>query len=393
MFGMVSAACCLSGIFASFYLRHYAVGIALVCIVVVSIIILLIPPAFGYTMRTPEVLIKIRRSVPPATNNFIDALYTRTATNPKDMAYGLWAVLEKQSSRKFEPPNYDYDVGRIYRDFTIQVMTVTASVESLLYAASCSIDGQPSWIPDWAACRQNQWKASFTTKLVTDDYGNNIGTADQNSLARFSIDETTLVIAVQAYRVATISCCARLRRTSGEFNSDERDVHLENLRWLDMQQTMEEMSAGYFVDGPWDRFRAKRDVFLCWRGNKSPQQTLAALENLASTGDPEGIVAAYFKGFLSMKLERKVGFIAPYAHPNLMPECSGLCSAGRVEVGDFIIRVQGLKQPLLVRLCGDSGRKVRIQSPVLLNAFSEKQQKLFAKCHKIPRIYEDWYIQ
>jgi hypothetical protein len=326
MLGGVSAACCLSGIFASFFLRHYAGGIALVCVVVLSIIILLVPLAFGYTMRTPELLAKLRRGIPPATNNFIDALYTRTATNPKDMTYGLWAVLEKQSSRKFEPPNYNHDIGSIYRDFTMQVITVTASVESLIYAASCTVDGQPSWIPDWSACHQNQWKPFFTTKLVTDDYGNNITTANHHSPTRFSIDETDLVLAVQAYEVATISSCARFRRTSSELKLDEKEIHLENLCWLDMQQAMEDMSSNYYVDSPFDKFSAKRDVFLRWRGGITPEQTLAALENLQSIGDPEGIIPAYFKGFQAMKMARKVGFIARYALPELTPECSGLCS-------------------------------------------------------------------
>lgn len=99
------------------------------------------------------------------------ALWTRQCHDSRDMAFGMWAVLEKRAATRLEKPNYTQHVGDVYRSFTRHLGQLTGSVHFLVYAAVQNYGGQPSWVPNWASYKNNDWGYNFTEPRLTDDWG------------------------------------------------------------------------------------------------------------------------------------------------------------------------------------------------------------------------------
>jgi hypothetical protein len=88
--------------------------------------------------------------------DIVVGLYSRTATEPKDMAFGVWAVLERGGAVNLPAPIYSHDTGDVHRIFTIHLAHITQSLELLLLAAIRGVSGQPSWVPDWSAHKSHE---------------------------------------------------------------------------------------------------------------------------------------------------------------------------------------------------------------------------------------------
>jgi hypothetical protein len=81
---------------------------------------------------------------PYATDNLIYALYSRQARDPKDMAFGMWAVLQKRSATRLYVPDRDRDTGDIHQIFTTSLTQATDSLHVLFYSAIQGVPDQPS---------------------------------------------------------------------------------------------------------------------------------------------------------------------------------------------------------------------------------------------------------
>jgi hypothetical protein len=390
--------CCMAGIAACFAIQQrLRTSIVIIILVLILGVLAVLQPGMvdRQTANCTRLIATVEREAAPTTNSPIDALYSRIATNPKDMAFGMWAVLEKQSSVKFTAPNYACDTGEIYRSFMIHVMRVTRSFDSLIYAAACPYPGQPSWVPDWSAHNRNNWKHLNRRRAAEDDYGN-----DQclslvyDAWPGFTADPTTLILTVPAYKIATLSACTTIRAISRHFKAEERDIHIENLRWLEMQNAIHRLTSGHTHQhrGLFDILLRRKDVLRYWKKDKDPIKALANLEYLHSTNDPNGVLKVYLNRFSPSAVTRETtSFIAQYAGARVLPFCAGVCSTA-AQVGDLVIRVQGLPHLLLVRLCDVSDNAVKIVSPVSLHKFTSRHKRVIARSRELKRHYEEYHI-
>jgi hypothetical protein len=84
----------------------------------------------------------------PIVGDIPHELYARTAKEDKDMAYGMWAVLQRQGATGLPRPDYSSSTAELYRIFTLNLIKTTQSLTPLLLAAVKNVTG-PSWVPDW----------------------------------------------------------------------------------------------------------------------------------------------------------------------------------------------------------------------------------------------------
>lgn len=70
-----------------------------------------------------------------ATDDLVGALYQRAASNRRDMAYGIWAILHKLGASSLPEPTYDADdeteIPLLYRQPTVNLLEVTKNLRIL----------------------------------------------------------------------------------------------------------------------------------------------------------------------------------------------------------------------------------------------------------------------
>ncbi|KAH7119794.1 heterokaryon incompatibility protein-domain-containing protein [Dendryphion nanum] len=111
-------------------------------------------------------------------DDFIDAIITRKATNPKDMAFGLHSVLRRRMTEDIGKPDYDAPLGEIYRDLTIHLLQTTKQLRFLIPAADRSSPDQPTWVPDWASEIPLYWLQPF----LADYYAEKVPIQSDNNI-------------------------------------------------------------------------------------------------------------------------------------------------------------------------------------------------------------------
>jgi hypothetical protein len=99
-------------------------------------------PVSGFMGRPSKLSISI-------ANDRISGLYCRKYQNPKDMAYGVWAVLRKRGAIDLQEPTYTRDLSQIYWTLTVHLVQVTGSLNLPPLAAARGQLGLSSWVPDW----------------------------------------------------------------------------------------------------------------------------------------------------------------------------------------------------------------------------------------------------
>lgn len=97
------------------------------------------------------------RNPPHLTNeSFTLALYSHSAQDPKDMAFGMWTVLKRGGKLSLPPPNAFLSLGHLYRVFAIHLVHMTERLDLLHIAAVKGTINQPSWVPDSAAHEKDE---------------------------------------------------------------------------------------------------------------------------------------------------------------------------------------------------------------------------------------------
>jgi hypothetical protein len=336
------------------------------------------------------------------TDSLVYALYSRQARDPKHMAFGMWAVLEKRARKRLKVPDRSKDTGEIYRIFTASLMQATNALDVLVYSAMRGVPDQPSWVPDWAAHDQHEWKNHVGDVEARGDYGNGLTKSltyfkeslmvvgllprtptdevgkTQPLAPYIELDEAQSVLTVRACHLAIVSREYQIRRVSDPFQASEREIHLENIRNM---QSLGALSAPVcpwqtikwywyasivVVRGRFDllqRFRFQK--FFERHRNTSPSDIIGRFEGGGTIGvrHPD-----FVKGYIKhcndqAESDRHTfGVQLTSASAEHVPL---LCSA-KVQVGDLVIRVQGLSQLLIVRPCDGDDPSVRIISPVSL---------------------------
>jgi hypothetical protein len=94
---------------------------------------------------------------PTVSDDLVDGLTTRRAKEPKDMAFGIRAVLQKRSSLNLPAPDYSVSIGKVYKELSMQLIEICGSLHLLVFAALKSFPDQPSWVPDWSCTFSDYW--------------------------------------------------------------------------------------------------------------------------------------------------------------------------------------------------------------------------------------------
>ena len=102
-----------------------------------------------------------------AKDDIVDAISTRQASDSKDKAFAVQAVLEQMLDRRLPAPNYVLPKERIYEKLTHDVIDATNSLQALLPAAvqRFSGPGEASWIADWSGKNLGWWMGGAAQDL------------------------------------------------------------------------------------------------------------------------------------------------------------------------------------------------------------------------------------
>lgn len=330
--------------------------------------------------------------IPGATNdNLVNGLYERSAKDPKDMGYGMWAILQRRGATGLPSPTYTRDTGVIYRQLTVSLIQITGSAEFLFLAAAQRQPGVPSWVPDWSARGKHQWTITRDfyersipfgpdpiywlgiTKIIKDDRSKQV----------LSVDQAQAVLTVRARELGSIRLCAPFHQTSETYHDSEKDLHLANLQ-----------SMIHCADGPFARgFSQTNGALLRQAGQKPPGRSgmgkylpetnfsgkyfaRARRERLEQTfrrwtegrETPKWFNVEFLPTFTKMcnllaRADRKFCHASSSGDPDkhYLTAC-----APHTRVGDRILKVIGLPDAVVVREVPGPGNSIEIMSPVAL---------------------------
>jgi hypothetical protein len=86
----------------------------------------------------------------------LSAIRFRKSSNPKDQSYAFYGILRNLGVR-LASPDYAKPLGQVYREFFIDLLTWTNSLDMLLWAGSFDLPDAPSWVPNWKFPLANTW--------------------------------------------------------------------------------------------------------------------------------------------------------------------------------------------------------------------------------------------
>jgi hypothetical protein len=358
-----------------------------------------------------EVLRFLKRKISPApkkdfaNEELLIGLYSRTATDPKDMAFGMWAILEQEGTVNLPDPDYSHNVAEIYRALTIHLAHITQSLDLLLLAAVRGVPGQPSWVPDWSAHGQHEWGDNILQLPATNSCGyyiqNHSATDAYVKVAakltpKFQINETGTILTVQGLHICDISLCFRFQWTNGYFQESERENHLENLRLMliwaswkpgklpgpiryDKYQTSfpRNLLSTVWVDessvfSGLNAQHVKKWTSFCLKNhNKNPSELLSVLCSNSDILSIQIVVCNF------LAVHKRVPFHARSPEDPDTP-ILGACSR-KVQIGDQVLRIGGVPQLLIARAQGDE-QTIKIISPaVFYTIWLGKRNNVFEK--------------
>jgi hypothetical protein len=143
---------------------HYdyrtALPLLFVPILILSFLFLNRQSAKQSLFRNPnQAIIPIER-LEDESDDLVHGICTRTASNPKDMAFGFRSVLSKLLNTKLSAPDYTRGKGDIYKELVTHVLDSTGSLQFLIPASLQRLpphEAQPSRVPDWSAEFPRYW--------------------------------------------------------------------------------------------------------------------------------------------------------------------------------------------------------------------------------------------
>lgn len=168
----------------------------------------------------------------PTGDDFLVELYTRRAKDPKDMAYGAWAVLKRKGGA-MGMPNSSSGVGDVYRAFTRYFVKTMGSSEIVLLAAARGYTGQPSWVPDLGGREAHGWWECLRRQMGGRDRrvggGNRLERYEGGLEHRFTMSGGIQVLSMRAVRMHDIKGVYAFKTTSAKYVEAEVPLHLHNL--------------------------------------------------------------------------------------------------------------------------------------------------------------------
>jgi len=328
-----------------------------------------------------------------ASDDLVGALYQRAATDPRDMAYGIWAILRQRGASDLSEPRYDVAKERqiplLYRQLTVHLIQTTRNLRFLHIAAARRLPGAPSWIPDWSTFNSNTWR-ELPGFPGTDLQGIATSPESEDRLSKhrarqlISLDSTQSVLKVLARETGVVCGCVSFSlMTVTALETDERHAHMQNLRsilqWADWAKAigckiyaifytqpfnaLAPISAG----APWPSPRDRTSWAKILSGSK--RDSLEAYLSLWMDGTK---VPRWFRKFMTTQiclcnliaeLKRKICYVSISAIPGAF--CLLACS-DETKVDDRALLVCGLPGWIVVRKRDGPNSAVEIISPTSL---------------------------
>jgi hypothetical protein len=161
--------------------------------------------------------------------DLVDAIYSRRATNSKDLAFGLEAVLSILMKRDLPPPDYSKSLSDIYREFTVHLFEATGALYPLLPAALTEYSGQPSWVPDWQADLASQ---KFWLRPIVQWSSISLGDTnkgDKRQAHQFKVDTQKKALTVRGREICRVTSLLEFQETEDVYNEAEGAIHLKNI--------------------------------------------------------------------------------------------------------------------------------------------------------------------
>lgn len=303
-------------------------------------------------------------------------LYSRTAKVDRDMAYGMWAILQRQGATGLPRPDYSSSTAEIYRIFTLNLITTTKSLTPLFLAAINNVTG-PSWVPHWNTHESHGWDAAVEAIQKTDEFG--LNRSSRRSTGWFRFNENGTSIEVQGLHIGEVTKCFRFKRTSEEYQEPEQGHHLDNLsvlkcvswRWI-QHDHVDRLNRAHSPSKVYDFHRNQmystpnvdNKVIRNWaefqqrNAREDVTQTLTRLRK-----DP-----ALFKDHIKISnfLAGTKSLMFAADCPSMPIRSSRGVGSHKIQVGDQIMRVQGVPQLFILRADIDSPGSFRIISPAEL---------------------------
>jgi hypothetical protein len=339
------------------------------------------------------------------TDRLVGGIYLRRAGDPKDMAYGMWAVLRKTGAVNLPEPTYTRELREITWTLTVHVIQTTHSLAFLPLAAAQGQPGVPSWVPDWWANEKQKWTSDHGLpgtntegwSLLSEETVEKVRIRESTEKV-LSLDQTCSVLTVRTRDLNSICDSVSFRKTSDTHREMDVELHLSNVRAMNkcVEWTFqsERTGRGRRTDAQ-DQFnwfsRAEQTFDLRAilpskiEGKDLPEHVLkrwatvyasktrrASLEHISKAWTDGHAAPTWFHEFWKTQIlvcnllasYRKVGCGKFSAHPNKLYLTT--CSHD-TQVGDRILRVWGLQELLVVRCISGPCNSVKIVSPLKMS--------------------------
>jgi len=357
--------------------------------------------------------------VQPAQTDLVDAILSRNATEPRDKAFAVRAILEMLIKRDLNPPDYSASLEEIYEELAGHVLEATNSLQLLIPAALTNSSrspspASPSWVPDWQASVEAQ---SFWLRPVVLSFFLDVPAEKAKPLP---VKRQARNLTVSGRSLCTVSTLFKFRSTSDTFKLGEESIHHENIRTIltllrsgsglalfrfvthgnshvgladgpiptDFEayhdfmfsrrrstpaDILRAFRVGSFIESPYRKFvkairlsrlhHSYRGAFRThiWLCNSLARTNRCIFEaaNLA-LDCPRSISKAYLLRVLS-----SYGGIRDYAAARKNSvQTVGICT-GEAQVGDVAVLLVGLSLPLIIRPVGSS---FRVVSPSMIES-------------------------
>jgi hypothetical protein len=329
----------------------------------------------------------------------IPNLRGRKATDPRDLCYGFYGVLEAEGASHLSSPDYTRDPRSVFRDFFLDLLQWDSA--ALVLLLDCCNFSHPSWSPDWRVATEQSW---LDERYF---YGMSLVSATPNSLPQCESTDGNCILLVLGLKArnAVVNCLAPdlVVNSSanpnhnleilldwiggGTFNASEHQGSISIEQQVRIFETLEGMVAMRSTDAPMvendeDRcldFKALvalSNGFTSWfkivkrylrssdvSGARTSGQSLAAMRGTNNQNRSSRCYRRLLKSERALAYHQKIcSKIAGKRRLFLLSTSNGVefgTGSPATQIGDQVVLISGLAVPMLLR---DTATTIRYTS-------------------------------
>jgi hypothetical protein len=232
-------------------------------------------------------------------DDLIDGVYSRGAGDGKDMAFGVWAILQRHARFSLPAPDCDQSGEEIYTTFSRLLVRIKGTSYLLLLAALKHVEGQPSWVPDWAAGDSHDWRGWGNAEIIsrkTQISDNMFPASETARTVSLLHDSRGMGLSIRGRRLDTVIACSTFQPTKSSYDEGERQIHIDNITLLLCLQLTQASWEDFYVEM---RDVVRKDHFMYWihhsRGHRE-RRPAALLSSLLADHSGKHPIALYTGG-------------------------------------------------------------------------------------------------